>query len=289
MTPANPRFDGQDRPGRTARPPRPMRPVRCGDRGGATPIRRANGEDSRSRGEERAMSTAYRIRHAGDHRGGGDGARFSRQIAECGTVSDERVRSAPTVQVRRGRITSAGWSPPISSSRWPNGPKWSFRSWLPTPLAGFSPRGSRSRWRDGPPRTPWSWPGPMAPGSRCFDSPPGRLTISYRAEIEPVDADGCASDQTSEVGWPAGAGSPGGPGDLERLVYLRPSRYCPSDHLVGFAVAEFGTGPTIRTRAEAVPTGSASGLATWPAPARSTTRRRTPFSPGWAPAATSPT
>jgi hypothetical protein len=25
----------------------------------------------------------------------------------------------------------------------------------------------------------------------------------------------------------------------ERQLYLRPSRYCPSDHLVGFAVAEF--------------------------------------------------
>ena len=29
---------------------------------------------------------------------------------------------------------------------------------------------------------------------------------------------------------------------FERQVYLRPSRYCPSDHLVGFAVSEFGTG-----------------------------------------------
>jgi transglutaminase-like putative cysteine protease len=40
--------------------------------------------------------------------------------------------------------------------------------------------------------------------------------------------------------------------DLARLVYLRPSRYCPSDHLVGFAVAEFGALPTVRGRVEAI-------------------------------------
>jgi transglutaminase-like putative cysteine protease len=37
-------------------------------------------------------------------------------------------------------------------------------------------------------------------------------------------------------------------GSYERLVYLRPSRYCPSDHLIGFAVAEFGRGPDAGSR-----------------------------------------
>jgi transglutaminase-like putative cysteine protease len=38
----------------------------------------------------------------------------------------------------------------------------------------------------------------------------------------------------------------------ERLVYRRPSRYCPSDHLVGFAVAEFGIGASVRQRVESI-------------------------------------
>lgn len=94
--------------------------------------------------------------------------------------------------------------------------------------------------------------GPHGARVKVFDSPPGRLTISYRAEIAPVGAEGNPGPQPAEVGSIGRAAPPGGPGELERLVYLRPSRYCPSDHLVGFAVAEFGTGPTIRTRAEAV-------------------------------------
>ena len=40
--------------------------------------------------------------------------------------------------------------------------------------------------------------------------------------------------------------------DYERQVYLRPSRYCPSDHLIGFAVAEFGAGPDMGARTAAI-------------------------------------
>jgi transglutaminase-like putative cysteine protease len=56
---------------------------------------------------------------------------------------------------------------------------------------------------------------------------PGRLTVAYRAEIvaRTVRSDDATSDATG----------------YERQLYLRPSRYCPSDHLIGFAVAEFGT------------------------------------------------
>ena len=37
------------------------------------------------------------------------------------------------------------------------------------------------------------------------------------------------------------AGAPNSRPPSPGWLYLRPSRYCPSDHLVGFAVAEFGT------------------------------------------------
>jgi transglutaminase-like putative cysteine protease len=55
----------------------------------------------------------------------------------------------------------------------------------------------------------------------------GRLTVSYRAEIE-------ARPQRS-----AATGGSRTPSSFERQLYMRPSRYCPSDHLIGFAVAEF--------------------------------------------------
>jgi transglutaminase-like putative cysteine protease len=55
----------------------------------------------------------------------------------------------------------------------------------------------------------------------------GRLTVSYRAEIEA---------RPPRSATTAGAGTPS---SFERQLYMRPSRYCPSDHLIGFAVAEF--------------------------------------------------
>jgi transglutaminase-like putative cysteine protease len=70
---------------------------------------------------------------------------------------------------------------------------------------------------------------------------PGRLTLSYRARIH---ANGVVHQQNRPDSRPA-------PG-YERQVYLRPSRYCPSDHLVGFAVAEFGVGPDVRGRTAAI-------------------------------------
>lgn len=70
---------------------------------------------------------------------------------------------------------------------------------------------------------------------------PGRLTLSYRARIH---ANGVVHQQNRSDGHPAS--------DYERQVYLRPSRYCPSDHLVGFAVAEFGVGPDVGARTAAI-------------------------------------
>jgi transglutaminase-like putative cysteine protease len=72
---------------------------------------------------------------------------------------------------------------------------------------------------------------------------PGRLTVAYRAVI---------SARAVAI-----AGPPGHRGDddaraYERQVYLRPSRYCPSDHLLGFAAAQFGTGPNAEARVAAI-------------------------------------
>lgn len=72
-------------------------------------------------------------------------------------------------------------------------------------------------------------------------APSGKLAVTYRAELAPADR--CAPQD--------GATSPD-LSHLERIRYLRPSRYCPSDHLVGFAVSEFGTDAPARQRVEAV-------------------------------------
>jgi transglutaminase-like putative cysteine protease len=58
----------------------------------------------------------------------------------------------------------------------------------------------------------------------------GRLSVSYRAEIE-ARPPGAAAIAGAQEDAPSG---------FERQLYMRPSRYCPSDHLIGFAVAEFG-------------------------------------------------
>lgn len=66
-------------------------------------------------------------------------------------------------------------------------------------------------------------------GSRLHKLTPGegRLVISYGAELE------VASTVVAPLGWPDG-------NELEQLGMIRPSRYCPSDHVVGLALAEFG-------------------------------------------------
>jgi transglutaminase-like putative cysteine protease len=69
------------------------------------------------------------------------------------------------------------------------------------------------------------------PGERfhVIHSAAGRLSVSYRAEIE---------TRSPRASVTTGAGIRTASG-FERQLYLRPSRYCPSDHLIGFAVAEF--------------------------------------------------
>jgi transglutaminase-like putative cysteine protease len=66
----------------------------------------------------------------------------------------------------------------------------------------------------------------------------GRLSVAYRARIE-------ATAMPRPLGPPPGDERSA---EYERQIYLRPSRYCPSDHLIGFAVAQFGTGPNVAAR-----------------------------------------
>ncbi len=86
--------------------------------------------------------------------------------------------------------------------------------------------------------------GPNGTRSHVLHAPPGRLTVAYRSEIQtlrPIRSEG-----------PVTVDGPDLSAAVSRLVYLRPSRYCPSDHLVGFAVAEFGVESPVRARVEAI-------------------------------------
>ncbi|OHV32406.1 transglutaminase [Pseudofrankia sp. EUN1h] len=74
--------------------------------------------------------------------------------------------------------------------------------------------------------------------------PRGLLTISYWAELEQAPTDS-HRDITTDAPDAGGL-------TMEQLTYLWPSRYCPSDHVVGFAVAEFGGLPPGRPRADAI-------------------------------------
>ncbi len=78
-------------------------------------------------------------------------------------------------------------------------------------------------------------------------SDPGQLTVSYRAQIRVREA-----GSPEHPHDPTADGRDVRPSDYERQVYLRPSRYCPSEHLIGFAVAEFGAGPDVGARIAAI-------------------------------------
>jgi transglutaminase-like putative cysteine protease len=87
---------------------------------------------------------------------------------------------------------------------------------------------------------------PEGPTMYIVHSDRGRLSVSYRAKIQLMGLPESRSG-SAEFGaewWQSS--------DYERQEYLRPSRYCPSDHLIGFAVAEFGTGPDVGSRIAAI-------------------------------------
>jgi transglutaminase-like putative cysteine protease len=78
-------------------------------------------------------------------------------------------------------------------------------------------------------------------GGRLHELTPseGLLTVSYLAELD-------------HAPHPRAPRSDVGSDDLERQIMLRPSRYCPSDHAVGLALAEFGDLKAPGARARAV-------------------------------------
>lgn len=77
-------------------------------------------------------------------------------------------------------------------------------------------------------------------------SEPGHLSVEYRAEIE------APTPSVAPDGTGPGRGSARSVTEFERQLYMRPSRYCPSDHLVGFAVAEFKGDADVAARVTAI-------------------------------------
>jgi transglutaminase-like putative cysteine protease len=85
----------------------------------------------------------------------------------------------------------------------------------------------------GPPSSLEEIRNPLGERIHVVHAAPGRLAVSYRAEIAaPSGSGGNGGSKGTE------AGSEWVPG-FARQLYMRPSRYCPSDHLIGFAVSEF--------------------------------------------------
>jgi transglutaminase-like putative cysteine protease len=77
-----------------------------------------------------------------------------------------------------------------------------------------------------------------------LESGPGRLVVVYRSRIQTPGNPGAGGETADDGARPDPR--------YERQVYLRPSRYCPSDHLIGFAAAQFGTGPDVVARVAAI-------------------------------------
>lgn len=85
--------------------------------------------------------------------------------------------------------------------------------------------------------------GPHGARVQVVAAPAGRLKVAYRAELDvgtalpgAYRAEGALSPESNP--------SPG----FAEVLYLRPSRYCPTDRLGGFATAEFGTSGPVTDR-----------------------------------------
>lgn len=74
----------------------------------------------------------------------------------------------------------------------------------------------------------------LAPGQHAIEADRGTLHVHYLSTVS-VDR---AATRT--------------PGRLERIEALRPSRYCPSDRMLGFATTRFGHYPTPLDRVHAI-------------------------------------
>jgi transglutaminase-like putative cysteine protease len=88
---------------------------------------------------------------------------------------------------------------------------------------------------------------PVGERMHVIQANPGQLTVSYRSELQG------AVQPTLATTHPGSQKVETTPSlDYERQIYLRPSRYIPSDHLIGFAVAEFGISSDAASRAKAI-------------------------------------
>jgi transglutaminase-like putative cysteine protease len=91
----------------------------------------------------------------------------------------------------------------------------------------------------GPPSSLEVIPTPQGERIHVIHAGPGSLSVEYRAELEAG-----AARPAAEVTGLVHA--------FESQLYRRPSRYCPSDHLVGFAVSEFDLGADVAARTAAI-------------------------------------
>jgi transglutaminase-like putative cysteine protease len=90
--------------------------------------------------------------------------------------------------------------------------------------------------------------GPEGARLQVVHAEPGPFTVAYRGELQSETA----LSRAVVVAAPGFVDHHDQVIRYERQLFLRPSRYCPSDHLVGFAVAEFGTGTNVRDRVSAI-------------------------------------
>jgi hypothetical protein len=90
--------------------------------------------------------------------------------------------------------------------------------------------------------------GPHGARLHIVHSPCGDLAVRYRAEIQAGVARKADENAKCDDYGPQADLSLG----FSEIMYLRPSRYCPTDHLVGFALSEFGTGADVAARVESI-------------------------------------
>lgn len=90
--------------------------------------------------------------------------------------------------------------------------------------------------------------GPWGARLLVVDAERGGFDFSYRAEIR--GATDLARTTAAAIDDGRSACAPGA--DYDRQVYLRPSRYCPSDLLIDLAITKFGHEPDIGDRVQSI-------------------------------------
>jgi transglutaminase-like putative cysteine protease len=93
-----------------------------------------------------------------------------------------------------------------------------------------------------PPRSVVELRNPAGERMHVIHADAGHLSVAYRSELQAPASPVVSSDK--ELG--------SGSSIYETQIYLRPSRYVPTDHLIGFSVAEFGIGPDVSSRVRAI-------------------------------------